>query len=292
MKAYTVNASKTANNKANQNRIVYFSGIKLISNYIIVCNNRMPIKWIGFDMDNCIANITPLTYFIKEFGYEPLIEPLIKEEKVEISQIFRDNIFQIVHAVADAYKQAKITGAFIYSNNSGIENIAFCRDVLNRIAQDYCGVQPFMKGFSRNDVGRDGSQDKSWSDLMNCFHVYDLPPPSNKESLLYFDDMNHILASEIPHYVIVEKFTATTDLVTLSRIFHSVFFHDFPEMYTHALNKTAHLFNKYRFPTVTHQHLSAEPFLSAIERFTSVQPYDSTSNQSPSNAPCSAVETS
>lgn len=232
-------------------------------------NGMESIKWIGFDMDDCLANLYYLQMFVQAFGVEPLVEPLVTSEQAKESHFFRDGIVEIVELVANAYTEKKIFGSFVYSNNGNERIPELCLNVLNRIAEKRCGVRPFLAAFHRNMVGRTGTQDKSWEDLLNCLHVCDLPLPSNKESLVYFDDMNHILGSEIPNYVIVPKFRRVTTPQEIAKVFMPAFKDTDMPQYVDAICGTHTYFEKhYKHRKPTEEVYSVELFKDAILKFT------------------------
>ena len=76
------------------------------------------IKWIGFDMDDCIANVTPAYHFVKALGVDKLAPLLLESDKVGQTWLLRSNIQLIVDEVSKAVKDSKVYGAFLYSNNA------------------------------------------------------------------------------------------------------------------------------------------------------------------------------
>ena len=77
----------------------------------------------------------------------------------------------IIEAVARAYKTHKIHGAFLYSNNNSSKTVEFTKALLNKIAVEAEGVEPFLAAFHRRSAARSSESDKRFQDICNLLHV-------------------------------------------------------------------------------------------------------------------------
>lgn len=167
-------------------------------------------RWIGFDMDECVGQLMPVAQFTSLYDNpKTLAAMLLPFEICGELWLLRPGFHDVIVAVADAYKRNQIAGAFLYSNNKLEQLVEFARALLNLIARDACGVEPFRAGFHRRSIVRE-TRNKHYADVCNLLHCVDLPVPSSPDDLLYFDDRIHPLATEIPHYVHVSPYTSWT----------------------------------------------------------------------------------
>jgi hypothetical protein len=171
------------------------------------------IKWIGFDMDDCIANVTPAYHFVKALGVEKLAPLLLESDKVGQTWLLRSNIQLIVDEVSKAVKDGKVYGAFLYSNNGSSVMVELVKTMLNLMSND---VNPFKIGFHRGFVARSGTKVKTYEDLCNCLHVADMPLPSTPDCLAFFDDTAQILSLEIKLYRRVRRYRGYTPVQRIS----------------------------------------------------------------------------
>ena len=173
------------------------------------------IKWIGFDMDDCLANVTPAYYFVKALGVEKLAPLLLEADKAGQIWLLRSNIQLIVDEVSKAVKEGKVYGAFLYSNNGSLSMVELVKRMLNLMSND---VNPFKFGFHRGFVARTGQKVKTYEDLCNCLHVADMPLPSNPDCLAFFDDKVQILRSEITLYRRVRRYRGYTPVQRIAEV--------------------------------------------------------------------------
>ena len=176
----------------------------------------MVIKWIGFDVDECIANGTPVYYFVKAYGAEQLVSLLATSELQGRTWLLRSHIREIVEAVCVAIKEGGVYGAFLYSNNGSQTMVQFVRALLNAIGLTYDVAEAFKVGFHKDYVVRFGNSHKNYEDICNCLHVYNLPLPSGPQYLAYFDDRTHILQTQINLYKKVPAYLGRMPVVTLA----------------------------------------------------------------------------
>lgn len=167
------------------------------------------IKWIGFDMDDCIANVTPAYMFVKEIGAAKAAALLLESDRAGKTWLLRSGIQKIVDEVSKAVSEKKVYGAFLYSNNGSENMVEFVRIMLNHMATPK-NLNPFKAGFHRKFVARTGHRLKTYEDLCNCLHIVDLPLPSSPECLAFFDDKEQVLSSEIKLYRRVRRYRGYT----------------------------------------------------------------------------------
>jgi hypothetical protein len=173
------------------------------------------IKWIGFDMDDCLANVTPVYYFVKAYGAKELAPLLLEADKVGQIWLLRSNMQLIVDEVSKAVKEGNVFGAFLYSNNGSENMVELVMNMLNLMSN---GVNPFKFGFHRGFVARTGQKVKTYEDICNCLHVADMPLPSNPDCLAFFDDKLQILRSEITLYRRVRRYRGYTPVQRIAEV--------------------------------------------------------------------------
>jgi len=173
------------------------------------------IKWIGFDMDDCLANVTPAYYFVKALGVETLAPLLLEADKAGQIWLLRSNIQLILDEVSKAVKDGKVYGAFLYSNNGSADMVELVKTMLNLMSTD---INPFKVGFHRGFAARTGLKVKTYEDLCNCLHVADMPLPSTPDCLAFFDDKVQILRSEIRLYRRVRRYRGCTPVQLIAEV--------------------------------------------------------------------------
>jgi hypothetical protein len=167
---------------------------------------RSCVRWVGFDMDDCVGNVMPAAGFVSKFGPETVAHTLYPFEITGETWLLRPGFSRVVEAVAKAYKNNQIEGAFLYSNNTSSKTVEFAKHLLNKIASETVGVTPFRAAFHRGAAARSSESDKRFEDVCNLLHVADLVPPTSSNDILFYDDQFHPLATEIAHYVRVPKY--------------------------------------------------------------------------------------
>lgn len=166
-------------------------------------------RWLGFDLDECLGNLRPITKFCEQYEPEELAAAILPFELCGDTWLMRPGIHDVVVAVAEAVQSGKVTGAFLYSNNAREPNVRFVQALLNLIAREATGVEPFRAAFHRSAAAR-SSHDKTFTEICDLLHCADLPPPTRKQDVAFFDDRFHILATEIAHYHRVPKYASVT----------------------------------------------------------------------------------
>jgi hypothetical protein len=167
-------------------------------------------------MDECVARVMSIRIFAKDFGTEAVAVHLAESELRGKTWLLRSGIAGVLEATAAAMKAGQIYGAFLYSNNGSSTTVRCVVALLNILTERATGVRPFLYGFSRDAAARTGQREKSYADLCNCLHVVDAPLPTTKDDLLFFDDLDHILATEIPNYVVVPKYWGVTTVMQVA----------------------------------------------------------------------------
>lgn len=188
------------------------------------------IKWIGFDMDDCLANAIPAYRFVKAFGINKTAPLFVNSETSGQTWILRSGFQKIVDEVSKVVSNGSVYGAFLYSNNTSKVLVDFVRTLLNLMSN---GVNPFKVGFHRKFVARTGNRIKTYEDICNCLHILDMPLPSTMKCLVFFDDSDHILSSEISLYKRVEPYRGYTPVQCIAEALDSLSIDK--EIFHHAL---------------------------------------------------------
>lgn len=188
--------------------------------------SKDPVKWVGFDMDECVGVTHYLYPFARTFvprdpGLVPAsgfftasIKALAKSEIRRNTGYLRPALFPVLRSLYTAWKAGKITGAFMFSNNSNHALVELVRQLLNMIMGLQHGLSrpPLVvqMAVSAQTPERTASSVKDWDGVINCLKSKGLTPPVRKQDLLFYDDMPHVLEREIQHYCRVPKYTFVT----------------------------------------------------------------------------------
>ncbi len=178
------------------------------------------VRWIGFDMDECLGSVMCLwaysDYLIPRLPHSMqtrVLEKIAREiafrafEPNQKTWIFRPDLDSILEFIIRAYNEKQITGCFILSNNNGKYLVELVRLVMNYRCLKLGGqVSMFKAGWHRSAPCRKGSMKKSWDIIQHCLTYSKLPTMSSPNDLLFYDDMLHVLSSEIPNYVQVTPY--------------------------------------------------------------------------------------
>jgi len=189
-------------------------------------------KWIGFDMDECLGSLMPLYPFL--IGLKHLEQPrdalyymqqvLIDSELTGNTWILRPAMIDTLKYVYQAYKRGLIYGAFIYSNNSSSEIVRFAQYLCDGIIWRLFDLKDTPKIFKMGLHYCDGIRAhknlvKSFGEIQDCLLKLDLPLMESVDDLLFFDDLKHVLADEIPNYIQVPAYKHTTPAYKLIELF-------------------------------------------------------------------------
>jgi hypothetical protein len=139
--------------------------------------------------------------------------------------LFRPDLRHLLDALQRAEKQGAIAGCFILSNNGSARLVELVRRMLNC----YTGsaTDPtrglFKAGWHRGARCRGGRTTKTWEQVVACLKSAGLPPPLHVRDLLFYDDLVHVMAKEIPHYVQVPPYFHVTPTALVFRDLKPVF---------------------------------------------------------------------
>jgi hypothetical protein len=152
-----------------------------------------------------------------------LQQALVHSELSGRTWILRPAVISALDVIHKAWRSKKIAGAFLYSNNGSEVLVKFVQYLLNGlIGTLYNERNPyvFKMGIHLNAPCRTpGSLDKTFKDIQACLEAHDLPPASSAADLMFFDDLEHVLASEIPNYVQVRPYHNHTSINVLVEVF-------------------------------------------------------------------------
>lgn len=168
------------------------------------------IRWVGFDMDECIGSVGPMYTFLTTTQPAHPYEFLLAEtELLRNTWLFRPVMKKVLRVLWQAQKQEKIYGCFIYSNNGSQELVNFVRNTLNMMIKMLYKLPDvpnmFQMAVSYYHVCRP-DEVKDYAGIVRCLKYHKLPPPTSTNDLLFFDDLQHALQNEIPHYVQVQPY--------------------------------------------------------------------------------------
>ena len=172
-------------------------------------------KWVGFDMDECIGSVMPLYAFVSELTAgvprDTMKHALYASERMRTTWLIRPAMYYACELLYTTFKQGGIYGAFIFSNNSSQKLVDFIAEYLNgwmaRRFSDYNRPQIFKMAVCRGSPLRPhGSLEKSVMEIQRSLAGSGLPMLENYTDLMFFDDMVHVLAGEIPNYVQVKPY--------------------------------------------------------------------------------------
>jgi hypothetical protein len=185
---------------------------------------KSDVRWVGFDMDECIGSVMPLSEFIHELrddNFLQFLDEIYESEITGRTWLFRPAIVKVLRQLWSAYKRGAIQGAFIFSNNGSEHLVKTVMALLNHFIQrifslDY-QVEVFQMGVHYGASCRRGFGDiKSYEVIQHCLTEHKLPLCTSPEHLLFFDDLEHVLQSQIPHYVRVPAYFNHTDVSVLA----------------------------------------------------------------------------
>ena len=197
------------------------------------------VRWIGFDMDECIGSVMPLYPFVsylsgmaEQKSIEKLPNTLLEicnslyeSEQTRNTKILRPSIFHVLEVVYKAFKQKQIQGAFLFSNNGSKELVQFMGFFLNvciarlfekeNIEQNVFQMVSWAGQKERKPFG----YTKNYEAIQLCLKAKGLPQCSSVNDLLFFDDISHDLEQEIPNYIRVKPYPNQTNAKKLIEVF-------------------------------------------------------------------------
>ena len=189
------------------------------------------VRYIGFDMDDCVGGVHPLHPFTNEFAsdkseafLEKAAAALALSERERKTDFLRSGITDVFCAVYDAIQQGQIRCAFLFSNNDNQSLVEFTGMLLETMVQRerrlptrprLFGMIISVRSPEREPDSKKGNERrgiKDWEAITRCLAYHRLPTPSSKSDLLFFDDKEHALTKEITHYTVVPAYHATSSL--------------------------------------------------------------------------------
>jgi hypothetical protein len=171
-------------------------------------------------------------------------QSLYLSERIHDTWLFRPAMYTALELVYKAYKEGKIAGAFVFSNNGSADLVQFIADYCNywmwRKHRDYSNPRIFQLAVSRGSPLRSpGSLEKSYAEIQRSLGGADLPLPTGPQDLLFFDDMSHQLQWEIPHYVQVRAYMNACPLERVMGALKTCADFVTPDIWAHAV-ESAH----------------------------------------------------
>ncbi len=201
------------------------------------------MRWVGFDMDECIGSLMPLYEYMlnlpkcgntaEERGvlFLSLAETLYHSERNGQTWLLRPAMMGVLRIVYAAWRNRKIQGAFVYSNNGSTTLVRFVAFWMNLCIKQLFQLRAIPAVFQMAVSSRASCRQlygmvKSFESVQTCLIAHGLPECSSVNDLLFFDDMSHELQSQIRHYIQVPPYfnhtPATSVIAALSGIGNSL----------------------------------------------------------------------
>jgi hypothetical protein len=199
-------------------------------------------RWVGFDVDECLGSFMPLWPYVDYlFGRLPkqtqlaILPDMLKRLSDANTSgriwVFRPGMDALLRDLSVAFEAGQIAGCFLLSNNASHRLIQFVRHLLNYRVERLVGtsVPLFAAGWHRTAPSRRGDETKNWTLIQRSLVSHRIPKMVDKQDLLFFDDIDHVLRGEIPHYVKVPPYVYVTPHSNVYRVLQSLFsHHDIP----------------------------------------------------------------
>ena len=188
---------------------------------------KREIRWIGFDMDECLGSVMPLYMILPKLRHRhdflQMFELLYESEITGRTWLFRPAIFKALRLLWSAYDRGMVEGAFILSNNGSDILVKSVGLMMNYFIQRLINLDSlpnvFQIGIHLDAPCRILFGDvKSFELVQHVLAAHDLPPCTSPDHLLFFDDMPHVLQSQIAHYVRVPPYFNHTDVTILADV--------------------------------------------------------------------------
>lgn len=183
----------------------------------------MHVRWVGFDMDECIGSLMPLyeymahlpncvkTYKEQQALFLSLAEALFVSERSGKTWLIRPAMMDALVLLYSAWENKEIKGAFVYSNNGSENLVQFVGFWMNVCIKHLLHLRSIPNVFQMAIWNgalcrRPYGLVKSFESIQACLKAHDLPECSSVNDLMFFDDMSHALQSEIHYYVKVPAY--------------------------------------------------------------------------------------
>ncbi len=202
------------------------------------------VRWVGFDMDECLGALYPLYVYceqlmeeieddsVRNSFYMEMIDKITHESFFNDSTsiwLFRPEFKKVLQLLLNAYQYGQITGCFILSNNGSSALVNTARLILNSAIARLSNNQVtdlFKESWYAYSPCRKGSLVKSWTVVQNCLQAAHLPTMNNpKTDFIFFDDKEHpSLKKELgQNYIQVTPYFNYTPHMNVSRILDPLF---------------------------------------------------------------------
>lgn len=196
------------------------------------------MKYFIFDMDETIAELYSVYYFVasiklKELiteaksstkisrgldsklntAYESFVTRIAREEKSELPLgVLRPGILGIMEGLKQLQQRGIVKKVAIYSNNGHLDSLQLIRDVIHKsigsttLIGDCIHWDHPMRGEER--LTQEGAANKTWSVLRNILisGPCKAPPTIEPTDIYFFDDLKHEKMGET-HYIQVPPYT-------------------------------------------------------------------------------------
>ena len=178
-------------------------------------------KWIGFDMDECMAQLGVLYYFLSGLPtHSPEIlkettELLAEKEKTGEIWILRPAFRELLPMLGTAYKSGALKGVILYSNNGSQTMVEFVGDLMEAHAGEKMVVARLSASWPEERKGATLSKNLEFLQK----HV---SSSISHENLLFFDDLpDHELSRQLVkgHYVQVAPYNNQMSVEFLKSLF-------------------------------------------------------------------------
>ena len=196
----------------------------------------IPEKWIRFDMDECMAQLGVLYYFL--VGLPPenpdvlkiTVSLLAEKEKSGETWILRPAFRELLPFLGDAYKSGVLKGVILYSNNGSQQMVNFVGDLMEEIAGSKMVVARLSASWPEERKG--SALSKNIEFLQK--HV---SPTIGFGNILFFDDLpDHALSYQLMkgNYIQVVPYDNQMGVEFLKMLF-SEYLDSFPLFKEHDL---------------------------------------------------------
>ena len=188
---------------------------------------KREIRWVGFDMDECLGSVMPLYTILPKLqsrgDFLHMFGLLYESEITGRTWLFRPALFKALRLLWSAYDRDMIEGSFILSNNGSDMLVKSVGLMMNYFIQRLLNLREmpnvFQLGIHMDAPSRAPfGAIKSFEVVQHVLETHELPQCTSPDHLLFFDDMSHVLQSQIPHYVQVSPYFNHTDVAILADV--------------------------------------------------------------------------
>lgn len=178
-------------------------------------------------MDECLGSVMPLYTILPKLrnrnDFLQMFGLLYESEITGRTWLFRPAIFKALRLLWSAYDRDAIEGSFILSNNGSDILVKSVGLLMNYFIQRLLNLDEmpnvFQLGIHLSAPSRASFGDvKSFELVQHVLEAHDLPQCTSPDHLLFFDDMPHVLQSQITHYVRVPPYFNHTDVAILADV--------------------------------------------------------------------------